>query len=134
MREIVTHHDGHGLMESITIEAGPDGPGGAAHEYVCYTDGTMGTGQATTSGRIEIARIRYQCGPRHESGSTPGILDGVLLAIIADRMEKFQAGPYSSREGAFVLTKVQEAMHWLKARADRRAREGTLGNNIPDSK
>lgn len=33
MREITTHHDGHGLNESIEIEADDPGPGGASHHY-----------------------------------------------------------------------------------------------------
>jgi hypothetical protein len=117
MRTITTHHDGHGLTESITIQADDAGPGGASHLYSAVIDGE------------EVASIQYQRGPRNEEGSVPGVLDSVLLAIVADRMAAFQAGPFSSRENALVLTKVQEAMHWLKHRADERARRGVLGTN-----
>lgn len=117
MRQITGHHDGHGLTESLIIEADEPGPGGASHRYVVRV------------GDEVVATIQYQTGPRHEEGSTTGVLDGVLLAIVADRIQSFQAGPFASRENALVLTKVQEAIHWLRHRADERAKRGVLGTN-----
>lgn len=119
MRTITSHHDGHGLTESISIVADAAGPGGASHNYSIYLNHGKGTPQV----------IQYQKGPRNEPASTPGILDSVLLAIVADRMEAFQAGPFASRENALVLTKVQEALHWLRHRADDRAARSVLGTN-----
>ena len=130
-RTIVDHHDGHGLAEKIIIEADEPGPGGASHRYrVCvdlepHEAPECGGGPAWE----EVAKIQYQKGPRHEAGSTVGVLDSVLLAIVADRMRAFQAGPFSCRENALVLTKVEEALHWLKHRADARAKRGVLGKN-----
>lgn len=118
MRNITSHHDGHGFNESITIEADEAGPGGASHLYVASING------------VEVARVQFQKGGRHEPGSTPGVLDGVLLAIVADRMQAFLAGPFPSREAAIVRTKVEEAMHWLRARADERANRGALGREV----
>jgi len=119
MTTITTHHDGHGLAESLRIEADERSlaGGGASHLYRVWY------------GVMKVAEIHFQKGPRNEDGSTPGIIDSVLLAIIADRMEGFQVGPYSDRTNALVLTKVQEAMHWLTHRADERARRGVLGKN-----
>ncbi len=119
-RRITEHHDGHGLNESICIEAldGP-GSGGASHRYVATVPSPHGSDV--------VADIVFQHGPRNEPGSTPGITDAVLLAIVVDRLKAFQAGPFPSREGALVLTKVQEALHWLRHRADERAARGVLG-------
>ena len=126
MRRITTHHDGHGLTEDIIILAGGAGPGGASHDYIVQVaTGHDEYGLTYT----EVGRIQFQCGPRAEAGSIPGLLDSALLAIVADRMESFQAGPYPSRESALTLTKVQEAMHWLRHRADERGRRGVLGTN-----
>ena len=36
MRTITTHHDGHGLNESVTIEAQEDIEGPACHRYEFY--------------------------------------------------------------------------------------------------
>lgn len=74
--------------------------------------------------------MQFQHGPRDEPDSTPGILDSVLLAVIADRMECFSEGPFRTRENALVKTKVQEAMFWLRERADARAKRGVLGKAI----
>jgi hypothetical protein len=114
-RTIDDHFDGHGLADSIQLLADPPGPGGASHEYRAYV------------GDLEVARVKFQKGPRHEPGSTPGILDGVLLAIVVDRMRAFDAGEYRCRENALVRTKAEEALHWLKHRADERARRKVLG-------
>lgn len=128
MREITTHHDGHGLAESIYIYADDPGPAGASHRYVVTVDHKRGESDVGTSCE-QVANIQYQRGPRNEPDSTPGVLDSVLLAIVADRMRAFNAGPFGCRENALVLTKVEEALHWLKHRADERARRGVLGKN-----
>jgi hypothetical protein len=118
MREIATHHDGHGLAESIRVRALDEpGPGGAHHVYEVTTPlGVVGYAQ-------------YQKGPRGEPSSTPGLLDSCLLAMVRDRMECFQAGPFACAANALVLEHVTAAMAALKARADERAARGVLGKN-----
>lgn len=136
-REIKDHHDGHGLAESLRILADGPGPGGASHYYVVGStknrslDEFFAKTETQSLCALEdpLALISYQKGPRDEIDSQPGVLDSVLLAIVADRMRSFQAGPFGCRENALVLTKVEEALHWLKHRADERARRGVLGRN-----
>lgn len=118
MRVIETHHDGHGLTEISSIYAGEAGPGGAPDLYRIVVE---------DAGVKRVIEVQFQAGPRMEPGSKVGILESALLAIMADRMEGFNKGPYSCRENAIVLTKIQEAMHWLKHRADARAKRGVLG-------
>ena len=55
------------------------------------------------------------------------VVESVLLAIVIDRMRAFNEGEYRCRENALVLTKCEEALHWLKSRADDRARRKVLG-------
>jgi hypothetical protein len=119
-REIDIHHDGHGLNESIQIIAdAPDGSG-ASH---CY--------QVVQQGRASSPLfVQFQQGPRNENGSIPGVTEATLLAILIDRLRGFQAGPYACRENAIQLTKLEETLHWTKARADARAKRGVLGKNI----
>lgn len=114
-REITNHYDGHGLAESLRIMADEPGPGGASHLYIVL------------AGDAEVGRIQYQKGPRNVEGSTPGVIETVLLAIVIDRMNSFNAGEYRCRENSLVATKCEEAMHWLKHRADDRARRKVLG-------
>ena len=120
MREIAEHRDGHGLNDSLIVTCDEMDPnaGGASHHYTV----------TTSTGKV-VATIQFQHGPRHEDGSLTGCTDQVLLAIVADRHRCFQAGPYSCRENALVLTKVQESLHWLRHRADERAQRGVLGKN-----
>lgn len=122
-RQITDHHDGHGLTESIKIGADGPGPGGASHVYTCWLD-------VSANEKNMLAHIRYQKGPRNVEGSISGVLDSCLLAIVADRMKSFQAGPFSCPENASVLEHVQNALKVLKDRADARAKRGVLGKNL----
>ncbi len=118
MKVITTHHDGHGLNECIAITSDDEvGPGGAHHLYVA------------TVGDAEVFRLQMQKGPRNEAGSIPGMTTEAVLAVVADILADFQKGPFPSRETALVITKVEEAMHWCRARADERARRKVLGHN-----
>ena len=120
MRQITDHHDGHGLADSIIVTSDKLDPeaGNAAH---CYT--------VTDKHGRTIATVQFQHGPRAEDGSLSGCTDGVLLAIIVDRMRSFNAGPFGTRENALVMTHCQEALHWLAHRANERAARGVLGKN-----
>ena len=114
-RLIEHHHDGHGLNDSIRITADDLGPGGASHSY------------HLTIGGDPVGWIRFQRGPRNDPTSTPGVTEAALLAVLIDRLQCFNAGPYACRENAIQITKLEEALHWTKARADARAKRGVLG-------
>lgn len=117
---ITTHHDGHGLNESIVIEADPLGPGNASHRYTLYVS------EPDKDNRV-VGTIQFQEGPRNVAGSKAGVTEAALLAVLIDRLQGFQAGPYACRENAIQLTKLEEVLHWTKARADARAKRGVLG-------
>lgn len=117
MRNIETHHDGYGLNETITLTADDRNESGASHHYVA------------TIGGVEVLRVQFQKGQVKEIKSTPGVTENVLLAIVLDRMEGFNAGPYRCRENSLVATKVEEAIHWLRSRALDRFKRGVLGRN-----
>jgi len=120
MRQITDHHDGHGLAETMLVEADPIDPdaGGASHHYVVSLEGA------------QLARIQFWHGPRHEPGSQPGILDSVLLAILIDRMRGFEAGVFSCPTNRDVREHCEAALRALQARADERARRGVLGQAV----
>jgi hypothetical protein len=128
MRAITTHHDGHGLAEKIDLRAGEPGPGGASHWYAADIADIYGADRAIYGSVLDV---QYQLGPRNEPGSTPGVIDSVVLAIVRDRMEAFQAGPFACPENQVVLDHVVAAMDALKARADNRATRGALGTVKP---
>jgi hypothetical protein len=116
-RKVELHHDGHGLNESIGIYADEPDKSGASHLYELRIGDKL------------VASIQFQKGPRGEALSTPGVTEGAIMAVIVDRMQGFNGGPYRCRENSLVATKVEEAMHWTRARADERASRGVLGKN-----
>lgn len=119
MRRITNHHDGHGLNESIEIVADEPDESGASHHYTLNMGG------------VSVAAIQFQKGPRNQPESTPGITEAALYAVLIDRLQGFQRGAYGCRENALQLTKLEECLHWTKARADERARRGVLGRAVP---
>ena len=113
-RTLDTHHDGHGLNESIIIHA--DGP---KEMTMLDSDGAG----------LVVASIQFQQGPRNEAGAVAGITEGALYAVLIDRLKGFQAGPFACRENAIQLTKLEECAMWARARADERAKRGVLGKS-----
>lgn len=112
MRTITIHH-GSELNRNLTITADAKAEGGASHFYSIDPVASAGCPSAT---------IKFQKGAMKDVGFN-GISDEALLAIVIDRLRGFQSGPFSCRENALALTKLEEAMHWLNARtADRMAR------------
>mgnify|MGYP003996171781 CR=1 FL=1 len=116
MSRELTSHKVNGLNEAITIDViDQPGGGGACHHYVVDLVG------------IPQTTITFQNGPLDEVDAN-GLSNESLLAIVEDRLQGFQNGPYACRENAIALTKLQEAMMWLHKRTrDRMARgvEGT---------
>jgi len=94
------------------------GPGGAHHAYAI-----QGLSPSTWT-------IQFQRGARGVDGSVPGIFEDDLLAIIQDRMEKFQAGPYSSQHNSDCLTAIIAAREALGRRVAERIARGVLGKEV----
>ena len=73
-------------------------------------------------------RIKFQLGPVKEVGLN-GCQIPQVLDVLLDRMRGFQEGPFKCRENALVITKLEEAMHWLGHRKAERERRGVEGYN-----
>lgn len=98
--------------------SGEPGSGGAYHDYVVMLpDG-------------EEFSIRFQNGPIAENGVN-GLTQEVLLSILIDRLRCFQSGPFSCRENAMALTKLEEAQMWLHRRTRERMARGVEGRHAP---
>lgn len=100
----------------ITVIDEP-GAGGANHAY----------SMALPEGR-GVWNIDFQNGPINEAGVN-GVTQEALLAIVADRLRSFQAGPFACRENALALTKIEEAQHWLHSRTLARMQRGVEGTH-----
>ena len=121
MREI-TAHKVNGLNEVLTINVMDEpGHGGACHKYeICYSE---------AEGGGLLAGINFQNGPIKEFGVN-GISGEALLAIVRDRLECFQRGPYACYTNGSALVSVIGAMTALASRTKERVERGVEGTNV----
>ncbi|MEM5429386.1 hypothetical protein [Cupriavidus oxalaticus] len=110
---------------TITVTDTP-GAGGANHRYA--VQGFDASTNVSADGTENGLTVLFQNGPINEVGVN-GITQEVLLAIVADRLRSFQAGPFACRENALALTKIEEAQHWLQQRTIARMRRGVEGTH-----
>jgi hypothetical protein len=109
MHQFKTHPNRHLTIEVVK----------AAHKYnILKEDGSI------------LAVLDFQDGPISESGVN-GLMNEELLAIIVDRLEHFQEGEFRCRENALAITKIEEAMHWLRHRTEGRKARGVEGTRTP---
>lgn len=129
MRQI-TDHVVNPANDQIRINVtDAPGAGGANHRYEIEGFNTAtNDSDPVKQAPISALTILFQNGPINEKGVN-GITQEVLLAIVADRLRSFQAGPYACRENALALTKIEEAMHWLQQRTLARMRRGVEGTH-----
>ena len=94
------------------------GQGNANHHYNI---------QAIESGDV-LGVVSFQNGPIKEAGVN-GVMNEDLIAIVIDRMRGFQSGDYACRDNALALTKLEEALMWLRNRTNEREARGVEGTN-----
>lgn len=85
----------------------------------------MRIGDGTMTPQV-FANIRFQDGSPAEVGIN-GITEEALIAILIDRLERFQKGPYSCRANGHVLMNLEQALMWLGDRTAERAERGVEG-------
>lgn len=122
MREITSHivNPANDRLEVRALD-GP-GPGNASHKYVI----AWGVGITVDRGVV----LKFQNGPISADGKgVNGITHEALIAILIDRLQGFQSGPYACRENALALTKLEEAAHWLHHRTRSRMARGVEGTH-----
>ncbi|MNR93461.1 hypothetical protein D3C72_245180 [compost metagenome] len=79
------------------------------------------------AGSVVLAKIHFQEGPIKEAGVN-GVNNEDLINMVIRRLEGFQNSDFRCRENALAITKLEEALLWLRKRtADREVRgvEGT---------
>lgn len=132
MREL-TDHKINPANDTLRIEVTDEpGAGGANHRYEITGFDTSRNPSSTDRGGYVSSFSRhvilFQNGPINEVGVN-GVTQEALLAIVADRLRSFQAGPYACRENALALTKIEEAQHWLLSRTRGRMSRGVEGTH-----
>ena len=132
VREI-TAHKVNDCNEALRIEVLDEpGAGGANHLYKITgfnSDTNVSDPWKAAHGAPAVhSHVLFQNGPIKEVG-TNGVTHEALLAILIDRLQSFQAGPYACRENAIALTKLEEAQHWLQHRTQARVARGVEGTH-----
>ena len=62
-----------------------------------------------------LADIHFQEGPIKECGVN-GVMNEDLIVMIICRLEHFQKSEFACRENAVAITKLEEALMWLRKR------------------
>lgn len=121
---IVTGHETNAANRGMSIIADAPTHGNTSHLY-----------QVSDATEVDEGRphpfyqsILFQKGPIKEHGVN-GLTCEVLLAIVADRLRGFQSSPYSCRENALALTKIEESLMWLHSRTRNREQRGVEGTH-----
>lgn len=73
-------------------------------------------------------RINFQEGPIKECGVN-GVCNEDLIAMVICRLEHFQQSEFSCRENALAITKLEEALLWLRKRTMGREQRGVEGTH-----
>lgn len=120
-REILTHRAPNELNNAIRIFVLDDpGPGGANHRYQIEIAARHGT---------QVLDVQFQNGPVQEQGVNGGSIEA-LAAVIIDRLEGFQGGPYASLENAHALALFTAGLEILKTRTAARQARGVEGTSV----
>lgn len=93
------------------------------------------TAQEVTDGsaahiEIPFVDIKFQLGAVNEVGVNGTQIEDVIDVLVA-RLQGFQAGDFACRENALAITKLQEALHWLRHRTQQRVEQGVEGESLP---
>lgn len=102
------------------------GIGGACHEYQVLPVSVKKENEPEPV----FASVHFQNGAIQESGVN-GCHNEDLLAIVVDRLQGFQNGDFKCRENVLAITKIEEALHWLRHRTDSRIARNVEGKLIP---
>lgn len=128
MREITSHRVNPANDRIQILIVDEPGAGGANHRY--ELTGFDFSKNKSCPRDVDPGKqvILFQNGPIPENGVN-GVTQEVLIAICIDRLKSFQAGPFSCRENAIALTKLEEAQMWLQKRTLDRMAKGIEGTH-----
>ena len=76
----------------------------------------------------ELAVVHFQEGPIKECGIN-GVCNEDLIAMVICRLEHFQQSEYKCRDNACAITKLEEALLWLRKRTMGRENKGIEGTH-----
>ena len=75
-----------------------------------------------------VGQVQFQKGPIKEFGVN-GVMNEDLIAMVIVRLQDFQESEFKCRENAVAITKLEEALMWLRKRTQDREDRGVEGTH-----
>lgn len=75
-----------------------------------------------------VGTFNFQEGPIQECGVN-GVMNEDLIAMVISRLEHFNRTEFSCKENAMAITKLEEALLWLRKRTMAREKRGVEGTH-----
>jgi hypothetical protein len=94
----------------------------APHHFEVYAD----KGQAVP---YQVGKVDFQEGPIKEVGVN-GVMNEDLIAMVIARLEAFNNSDFRCRENSMAITKLEEALLWLRKRTMGREQRGVEGTHV----
>jgi hypothetical protein len=94
----------------------------APHHFEVWVD----KGQAVP---YLLERVDFQEGPIKEAGVN-GVMNEDLIAMVITRLEAFNNSDFRCRENSMAITKLEEALLWLRKRTMGREQRGVEGTHV----
>lgn len=94
----------------------------APHHFEVYAD----AGQQVP---YLVGNVHFQEGPIKENGVN-GVCNEDLIAMVICRLEHFNQSEFRCRENSMAVTKLEEALLWLRKRTMGREQRGVEGTNV----
>lgn len=94
----------------------------APHHFEVYAD----KGQPAP---YLVGKVDFQNGAIKEAGVN-GVMGEDLIAMVICRLEYFNQSEFSCRENSMAITKLEEALLWLRKRTMGREQRGVEGTHV----
>lgn len=99
----------------------------APHHFIVTK--TYGSDKPIHLKNDKISEVHFQEGPIKENGVN-GVANEDLIAMVITRLEHFQSSEFRCRENDVAITKLEEALLWLRKRTMGREKRGIEGTNL----
>lgn len=93
----------------------------APHHFVVVSESETGS-------KNVLSEIHFQEGPIKEVGVN-GVMNEDLIAMVITRLEHFNQSEFRCRENSMAITKLDEALLWLRKRTMGREKHGIEGTH-----
>lgn len=94
----------------------------APHHFTVYES-------ARTMTPKVLGKVDFQEGPINEAGVN-GVMGEDLIAMVICRLEHFNQTGFACRENSMAITKLEEALLWLRKRTMGREQRGVEGTHV----